>query len=71
MAAKWFEVPENETFAREFFGVLGVVWSLSGKRLERAWNGFKMGGLLGRFPVPAGSKKRRFRGIILTVAKRT
>jgi hypothetical protein len=71
MAANWFEVPENETFVREFFGFLGVVWASSVKPQERAWNRFKMGRLLSRFWVPAGSKKWAFRGIILTVAERT
>jgi hypothetical protein len=71
MATNWFEVPENETFAREFFGLLGVVGASSAKPQERAWNRFKMGRLLSRFGVLAGSKKGGFRGIILTVAERT
>jgi hypothetical protein len=71
MAANWFEVPGNETFACEFFGLPVVVWSLSVKLPERVCNGFKMGRLLSRFGILAGSKKWGFRGIILTVAERT
>jgi hypothetical protein len=60
MAANWFEVPENETFVREFFGLLGVVWASSVKPRERAWNRFKTGRLLSRFWSRRGRKNGRF-----------
>jgi len=39
MAANCFEVPENETLQREFFGLLFVVREAAGAGLERVQNG--------------------------------
>ena len=60
MATNWFEVPENETFAREFFGLLGVVRGIvggaAGAGLEPVQNGTFTEPIRG----PGGVEKGRF-----------
>jgi hypothetical protein len=71
MAANWFEVPENETFAERVFSILRsclvIVREAPRAGLKRVQNGTFTGPILGF----CGVEKTGFRGIILTVAERT